>query len=88
MITLAKVCKRGNFFKLKSLYNYHSTHSDSQDTPLISPTNGNVCFASSQYGFCFTLESFAKVYSEHHGSFDYKAFSQRLWGDIYLNQKT
>jgi len=65
-----------------------STHSDSQDTPLISPTNGNVCFASSQYGFCFTLESFAKVYSEHHGSFDYKAFSQRLWGDIYLNQKT
>ena len=68
--------------------NFHSTHSDNEDTPLISPTNGNVCFASSQYGFCFTLESFAKVYSEHHGNFDYKAFSQRLWGDIYLNQKT
>ncbi|KAI8847873.1 P-loop containing nucleoside triphosphate hydrolase protein [Chytridium lagenaria] len=33
-----------------------------------SPELGNVCFASSQFGWCFSLKSFAKMYSETHGS--------------------
>lgn len=34
---------------------------------VISPLLGNVCFSSSQYGFSFTLESFAKLYSDMFG---------------------
>lgn len=32
-------------------------------TQLVSPALGNVCFASSLYGVCFTLKSFAKMYA-------------------------
>lgn len=31
----------------------------------LSPELGNVCFASSLNAWCFTLESFAKVCTEH-----------------------
>lgn len=66
-----------------------STYSDQEDVPLISPLLGNVCFSSSQYACCFTLQSFAKIYADHYGSdIDYKAFAQRLWGDSYFNPKT
>ncbi len=56
----------------------------------MNPLLGNVCFASAQYGFCFTLESFAQLYSDtHFGSgLDPKEFAKRLWGDIYFNSKT
>ncbi|XP_039255235.2 116 kDa U5 small nuclear ribonucleoprotein component-like [Styela clava] len=66
-----------------------STYSDEEDTPLISPLLGNVCFASAQYSCCFTLQSFSKIYADHYGGgLDYKAFAKRLWGDAYFNQKT
>eukprot|EP01113_Clastostelium_recurvatum_P026831 TRINITY_DN3223_c0_g1_i2.p1 TRINITY_DN3223_c0_g1~~TRINITY_DN3223_c0_g1_i2.p1 ORF type:complete len:970 (+),score=181.67 TRINITY_DN3223_c0_g1_i2:91-2910(+) len=60
----------------------------------LSPDLGNVLFGSSQLGFCFTLASFAKIYSKAHaptsataklGPIDHVAFSQRLWGDIYFH---
>ena len=35
----------------------------------MSPVIGNVCFASSYYRFCFTLLSFAKIYSDTYGEF-------------------
>jgi len=66
-----------------------STYSDSDQVPYVSPILGNVCFASSQYSFCFTLASFAKIYSDKYGDdFDYKAFAKRMWGDMYYSQKT
>lgn len=34
---------------------------------MVSPLLGNVCFASSQYSICFTLGSFAKIYSDTYG---------------------
>ena len=43
-----------------------STYSE-DDTSLISPVLGNVCFASSYYRFCFTLRSFANIYAETYG---------------------
>jgi 116 kDa U5 small nuclear ribonucleoprotein component len=56
---------------------------------IISPILGNVCFASSYYRFCFTLKSFAKIYTKHYGDgFDYTKFSLKLWGDVYFNAKT
>jgi U5 small nuclear ribonucleoprotein component len=35
----------------------------------VSPLKGNVCFACSAHGWIFTLESFAKIYSDYHGTF-------------------
>ena len=55
----------------------------------ISPVHGNVCFASAQYGFSFTLKSFAQLYSETFGgsgAIDPSEFAKRLWGDVYFNQ--
>jgi len=52
----------------------------------VSPEKGNVCFASGLMGWCFSLESFAKIYSDTHGgAFSYKEFAKRLWGDVYFH---
>ncbi|OZJ04688.1 116 kDa U5 small nuclear ribonucleoprotein component [Bifiguratus adelaidae] len=51
----------------------------------LSPEKGNVAFASGQMGWCFTLESFAKLYSDTWPGFDHKEFAKRLWGDIYFD---
>ncbi|EUB56665.1 U5 small nuclear ribonucleoprotein component [Echinococcus granulosus] len=56
---------------------------------IVSPLLGNVCFASSYYRFCFTLESFAKIYTDTFAdSIDYKSFAKRLWGDQYFSSET
>ncbi|EXX56728.1 U5 small nuclear ribonucleoprotein component variant 2 [Rhizophagus irregularis] len=51
----------------------------------VSPERGNVCFASSQMGWCFTLKSFAKLYADTYGGLSVDEFAKRLWGDIYFN---
>ena len=61
--------------------------------PRLSPTKGDVCFASAQHCWCFTLESFARVYGEDaarkgSGSVDPKALGKRLWGDVYFDANT
>ena len=54
-----------------------------------SPILGNVCFAASQYNICFSLKSFAKLYSDYYGGgFNVDEFAKKLWGDQYFNQKT
>ncbi|KAL4719058.1 hypothetical protein ACJJTC_015397 [Scirpophaga incertulas] len=62
---------------------------DNPDEPAIvfSPLLGNVCFASSLYDVCFTLESFAAMYAAGGGvrAPDVAAW---LWGDVYFNAKT
>ena len=55
----------------------------------ISPERGNVAFACSSMGWCFTLPSFAKMYADTHSQeLDVPAFAQRLWGDIFFNPKS
>ncbi len=44
-----------------------SIYSDKEEGSIVSPLLGNVCFASSQYGFCFTLRSFARIYTDAYG---------------------
>lgn len=56
--------------------------------PHLSPIIGNVCFASSLYGFCFTLKSFAKLYADYYPGVPTTEFARRLWGDMYFNNKT
>ena len=53
----------------------------------LSPEKGNVAFASSSMGWCFTLPSFAKMYAESYTDVNAKDFSVRLWGDIFFNPK-
>lgn len=64
-------------------------YSDQESSRVVmSPILGNVCFASSQYSLCFTLRSFAKLYSQTCPELNIGEFSRRLWGDIYFNAKT
>jgi len=51
----------------------------------LSPERGNVAFASTQTGYCFTLRSFAQLYAER-APIDVDAFAQRLWGHIYFDR--
>ena len=59
----------------------------------LSPEKGNVLFACSSMGWCFTLQSFAKLYSESYpGSkgnkgIDSQDLARRLWGDIFYNPR-
>ena len=67
----------------------HSLYSEDENIDSVNPLRGNVCFASSQYGFCFTLNSFSQLYSDTYGgTIDVANFAKRLWGDIYFNAKT
>ncbi|KAK6166051.1 hypothetical protein SNE40_022834 [Patella caerulea] len=65
-----------------------SLYTEDEENCLISPILGNVCFASSYYRFCFTLKSFARIYSDTYGGINEKEFAKRLWGDMYFNSKT
>jgi U5 small nuclear ribonucleoprotein component len=66
-----------------------SLYSDEENVQVLSPLLGNVCFASSKYSICFTLKSFAHLYSEtYDGVINETEFARRLWGDIYFNSKT
>jgi len=65
-----------------------SLYSEDETLQTLSPIQGNVCFASSQYGVCFTLKSFASLYNSTYGGINVSEFARRLWGDIYFNSRT
>eukprot|EP00924_Labyrinthula_sp_SR-Ha-C_P012705 maker-scaffold_67-snap-gene-0.11-mRNA-1 protein AED:0.06 eAED:0.07 QI:0/0.25/0.2/1/0/0.2/5/314/666 len=54
----------------------------------LSPKLNNVCFASSEHGWCFNLDQFASMYLEKDRSglkVTTKQLSRALWGDIYFD---
>lgn len=65
----------------------------------LSPEKGNVLFACTSMGWCFTLQSFAKMYADSYtpskkrgpglnneeSGINAHEFSRRLWGDIFYN---
>ncbi|KAK2625721.1 hypothetical protein QTJ16_005033 [Diplocarpon rosae] len=60
----------------------------------LSPEKGNVLFACSSMGWCFTLQSFAKIYAENFppktkgaAGINVPEFARRLWGDIFYNPR-
>lgn len=53
----------------------------------LSPEKGNVLFACTDLGWCFTLPSFAKMYADSYADVDPEDFARRLWGDIYYNPR-
>ncbi|MCJ1361269.1 hypothetical protein MMC16_000367 [Acarospora aff. strigata] len=54
----------------------------------LSPEKGNVAFACSSMGWCFTLPSFAKMYAQSYPTVNAREFSARLWGDIFFNPRS
>jgi U5 small nuclear ribonucleoprotein component len=54
----------------------------------LSPELGNVAFASTQMGWCFTTASFAELYGQTYGPMDTAAFADRLWGNIFYDDET
>lgn len=88
-----------SFYKIRdvidevNLYVKESPHYETyrfKESVRFSPIKNNVLFASADLGFLFTLKSFGKLYlGQIGGDTDTaEAFSKRLWGDIYYNQKT
>lgn len=53
----------------------------------LSPEKGNVLFACTDMGWCLTLQSFAKMYSDSFGGVNTEEFARRLWGDVFFNPK-
>ncbi|PFH62636.1 hypothetical protein XA68_12710 [Ophiocordyceps unilateralis] len=51
----------------------------------VSPEMGNVLFACTDLGWCFTLQSFAQMYADKYGGINAQDFAKRLWGDVYFN---
>ncbi|KAH8347169.1 hypothetical protein KR059_006083 [Drosophila kikkawai] len=92
LILELKLPPQDAYFKLKHIVEevngLLSTYGAADDNLLVSPILGNVCFASSLYGFCFTLKSFAKLYADTYEGVSYLDFAKRLWGDMYFNSKT
>ncbi|KAE8750608.1 hypothetical protein FOCC_FOCC002588 [Frankliniella occidentalis] len=80
------------YFKLRQIVEevngLLSLYSEEENSIVVSPVLGNVCFASSQYGVCFTLKSFANIYAQTYPGVNMKEFARRLWGDMYFNNKT
>ncbi|KAJ6241086.1 u5 small nuclear ribonucleoprotein component [Anaeramoeba flamelloides] len=75
--------------EVNTIINKHQTNTSYYEQPRLSPETGNVCFASSRDGWCFTVNSFAKKYlDKSEDNFDYLKFAKRLWGDIFFNPKT
>ncbi|CAE6469165.1 unnamed protein product [Rhizoctonia solani] len=54
----------------------------------LSPERGNVAFASTEMGWCFTLRSFAQMYADEWEGVDVEEFSRRLWGDVYFDESS
>lgn len=66
-----------------------ATHYGDEEKWEVDPAKGNVAFAAPLYGWSFTLESFAVLYTEvSRVTMDPKEFAQRLWGDRYFNPET
>ncbi|KAF2070872.1 hypothetical protein CYY_007808 [Polysphondylium violaceum] len=71
------------------IYSHTDSSSSTTGSYKVSPELGNVLFASSEMGWCFTLQSFAKIYSESFGGgFNVGEFAKRLWGDLYYDTNT
>ncbi|KAH8009571.1 hypothetical protein HPB51_018264 [Rhipicephalus microplus] len=80
------------YYKLRNIIDEINSlitlYSEDPEQQQVSPLLGNVCFASSLYSLCFTLRSFACMYSQTFGGVNVTEFARRLWGDIYFSNKT
>lgn len=50
----------------------------------VEPTLGTVCFGSAYFGFAFSLNKFARIYSKKF-KVDQEYLVKKLWGDNYYD---
>ncbi|GBP64971.1 Elongation factor-like GTPase 1 [Eumeta japonica] len=71
-----------------NFYDWTSALEDADDSNLyFSPEQGNVVFSSAIDGWGFTVQTFAKLFSEKLGVRE-DILQKVLWGNFYLNTKT
>ncbi|TDZ20517.1 Pre-mRNA-splicing factor cwf10 [Colletotrichum orbiculare MAFF 240422] len=90
LILELKLPPKDAYFKLKHVVEEVNTVIENTipgkgESKRISPEKGNVLFACTDMGWCFTLQSFAKMYTDTYGGIDAEEFAKRLWGDVYFN---
>ncbi|EEY17627.1 116 kDa U5 small nuclear ribonucleoprotein component [Verticillium alfalfae VaMs.102] len=92
LILELKLPPKDAYFKLKHVIEEVNTVIENTvpgkgEAKRISPEKGNVLFSCTDMGWCFTLQSFAKMYADTYGGIDTDDFAKRLWGDVYFNPK-
>ncbi|KAF1975266.1 P-loop containing nucleoside triphosphate hydrolase protein [Bimuria novae-zelandiae CBS 107.79] len=103
LILELKLPPRDAYFKIKHVIEEVNTVIENTipgrgERRRVSPEIGNVAFACSSMRWCFTLQSFAKMYAEFYPgpakapgfgkpmrNLDVDKFAVRLWGDIFYN---
>ncbi|KAI2626399.1 P-loop containing nucleoside triphosphate hydrolase protein [Xylaria nigripes] len=80
------------YFKLKHVVEevntiIENTRPGLGEAKRLSPEKGNVLFACSEMRWCFTLQSFSKMYADSFPGVNTEELAKRLWGDIYFNPK-
>ncbi|OLN82861.1 Pre-mRNA-splicing factor cwf10 [Colletotrichum chlorophyti] len=93
LILELKLPPKDAYFKLKHVVEEVNTVIENTipgkgEAKRISPEKGNVLFACTDMGWCFTLQSFAKMYTDTYGGINTEDFAKRLWGDIYFNPES
>ncbi|KAJ4345888.1 uncharacterized protein N0V89_012024 [Didymosphaeria variabile] len=103
LILELKLPPRDAYFKIKHVIEEVNTVIENTipgrgERRRVSPERGNVAFACSSMRWCFTLQSFAKMYAEFYPgpakapgfgkpmkNLDVEKFAVRLWGDVFYN---
>lgn len=103
LILELKLPPRDAYFKIKHVIEQVNTVIENTipgrgGSRRVSPEKGNVAFACTSMRWCFTLQSFAKMYAEFYPgpakapgfgkpmkNLDVDKFAMRLWGDIFYN---
>lgn len=93
LILELKIPPNDAYFKLKHVIEEVNTVIESiipgqGEKKRLSPEKGNVLFASTAMNWCFTLQSFARMYADTYPQIDTSEFARRLWGDIFFNPRS
>lgn len=92
LILELKLPPKDAYFKLKHVVEEVNTVIENTipgrgESRRLSPEKGNVLFACTGMGWCFTLQSFAGMYANTYGNINAEDFAKRLWGDVYFNRR-
>jgi len=87
MILELKLPPHDAFFKLRRVVEEVNTiiSAAGGKQSCVSPERDSVIFASATQNWCFSLSSFAKLYSHVWPSVASEAIARRLWSDVYFH---
>ncbi|KAH8433611.1 116 kDa U5 small nuclear ribonucleoprotein component [Aspergillus melleus] len=93
LILELKIPPNDAYFKLKHVIEEVNTVIENilpgqGESRRLSPEKGNVAFACASMEWCFTLQSFAKMYAETYPQIETADLALRLWGDVFFNPRS